>query len=102
MKNSIFKSIKVKSIDRNILEYSLNCYGKCINFGSEDKIFEKLTNKQIIIEPFNIINLQPAGYDLELSNEFRYYKTYIPIKGLTGFTLLFFTIKSTASRCNII
>jgi len=41
---SIWPAIKVKSIDRNILEYSLNCYGKCINFGSEDKIFEKYFN----------------------------------------------------------
>ena len=41
---TIWPAIKVKSIGKNILEYSLSSYDKCINFGSEDKIFEKYFN----------------------------------------------------------
>tara|TARA_B110000014_G_C20117264_1_gene590497 strand:+ start:894 stop:2240 length:1347 start_codon:yes stop_codon:yes gene_type:complete len=38
---SLWPAIKVKKINENVLEYNLSCYGKCISFGDEDKIFEK-------------------------------------------------------------
>ena len=38
---SLWPPIKVKKINENVLEYNLSCYGKCISFGDEDKIFEK-------------------------------------------------------------
>ncbi len=44
---------------------------------SRDKILEKIDSGDIKISPYSINNVCPAGYDLTLSNEFRYYKTEI-------------------------
>ena len=41
---------------------------------SRDKIIEKVKAGIIKIEPYNENNVCEAGYDLTLSNEFRYYK----------------------------
>ncbi len=40
---------------------------------SKDKILENIELGNIKIEPYSHLNLCPAGYDLTLSNEFRYY-----------------------------
>ena len=44
---------------------------------SKDKILERVERGDIKISPYSIDNVCPAGYDLTLSNEFRYYKTEI-------------------------
>ena len=44
---------------------------------SRDKILKKINEGEIKISPYSIDNVCPAGYDLTLSNEFRYYKTHI-------------------------
>ena len=44
---------------------------------SKNKILEKIDQGDIIIEPYSINNICPAGYDLTLSNEFRYYKRQV-------------------------
>ena len=41
---SLWPSIKVSKINEHTLRYSLRSYGKCINFGDEDNMFEKYCN----------------------------------------------------------
>jgi dCTP deaminase len=56
---------------------------------SDKEIKTKIASGKIFIEPFDIKNLQPASYDLHLSNDFKLYKSYTneiidPKKGIDG------------------
>lgn len=41
---AIWPSIKVNQLTENIFEYNLRSYGKCINFSTENNIFDKYCN----------------------------------------------------------
>ncbi len=43
---------------------------------SDRGIKEKIASREIVIEPFDPANLQPASYDLHLDNEFRLFRVH--------------------------
>ena len=43
---------------------------------SDKSLKEKVKSGEIVVEPFNVDNLQPASYDLHLDNEFKIFKAH--------------------------
>lgn len=50
------------------------CYNGMVMFLSDKDIFQRIKNKEIIIEPFERKHLEPASYDLRLHTNFRVFK----------------------------
>lgn len=45
-----------------------------------DKTIRNLVNNnELVIDPYNEVNLQPASYDITLSDSFKYIETYTPV-----------------------